>query len=357
MALHMCDMVHALRLGGYPKYHHDTLKFLKVYKHLDHTETKLHFSSNDAYLLSSRLRLLHWDTFPLTTFSRRFRPVDLVEVILHRSNLRSFWKETVVRALTDQCLFHASCGSVHLRIPYTLLNYAQGIPNLRRLDLLGSEMLEQLPDLSMAVNLKELITQGCKRLRIPQSISNLTRLTKLDVSYCDKLNSYQFTIRELTGRCRHIALYFSGKKITSVLELSNKHLMNLTKREHQQPLHDKQMFRGLGLPMSEFEDFESMKSDGATPEFHGFDSIDIIRRLKELPELVQLETVKLSGCMNLQSLFKRSHAEQDLGRWLLRELWVDNCNIQSISDQLGHFINLSYVDLSSNDFEAFPSSI
>ncbi|WZZ33436.1 hypothetical protein YC2023_016837 [Brassica napus] len=167
MALHMCDMVRALRLGGYPKYHHDTLKFP---------------------------RLLHWDTFPLTTFSRRFRPVDLVEVILHRSNLRSFWKETV------------------------------GIPNLRRLDLLGSEMLEQLPDLSMAVNLKELITQGCKRLT--QSISNLTRLTKLDVSYCDKLNSYHITIKELTGRCRHIALYFSGKKITSVLELSNKHLMN-----------------------------------------------------------------------------------------------------------------------------------
>ncbi|KAG2253021.1 hypothetical protein Bca52824_083157 [Brassica carinata] len=82
------------------------------------------------------------------------------------------------------------------------------------------------------------------------------------------------------------------------------------------------------------------------------------RRLKALPELVQLEIVKLSGCMNLQSLFKTSHAEQDWGRWRLRELWADDCNnIQSISDQLGRFTKLSYVDLSSNDFETLPSSI
>ncbi|KAL0877942.1 hypothetical protein Bca101_027648 [Brassica carinata] len=169
MALHMCDINYPFPLGGYTKFL-DTLRFL---------------------------RLLHWDTLPLTIFPKRFCPHDLVEVSLHRSNLTSFWKETV------------------------------GIPKLRRLDLSGSENLEQLPDLSMAVNLEELITQGCKRLkRIPESISNLTRLTKIDVSYCDDLNSYHITIRELTGRCRQIALYFSGGQITSVLVLSKRHLMN-----------------------------------------------------------------------------------------------------------------------------------
>ncbi|CAN6852487.1 unnamed protein product [Brassica oleracea] len=228
-------------------------------------------------------------------------------------------------------------------------------------------MLEQLPDLSMAVNLKELITQGCKRLT--QSISNLTRLTKLDVSYCDKLNSYHITIRELTGRCRHIALYFSGKKVKmkSIENLSfenlsiggNKHIQmlwldgkadhlcfgteqqapdELTNREHQQPLHDKQMFRGLGLPMSEFEDFESMKSDGATPEFHGFDSIDIIRF-----------NYKSDGanflCLSL-SMFP-----------CLKEFNLINLNIQVIPDDVSALKSLEKLDWSGNDFETLPETM
>ncbi|CAH8334603.1 unnamed protein product [Eruca vesicaria subsp. sativa] len=403
MALHMCDMVHAVHLNVYSIYQDDTLRFLKVYKHLDHMETKLRLGSSDAYLLSSRLRLLHWDAFPLTTFPHRFRPLDLVEISLHRSNLTSFWKETV------------------------------GMRNLRRLDLSGSEKLEELPDLSMAVNLEELITQGCKRLkRIPESISNLTRLTKLDLSYCDDLSSYHITIRELAARCRQIALYFSGEEMEmeSIENLSiggNIHIQmlwldgnadhlcfsteqqapdELTKREQQQP------------PMSEFHGFNlveiirfNYKSVGASFLCYSLSmfpflkelnlinlNIEVIpddvcvlkslqkldwsgndfetlpetmnqlpklkhvslcncRRLEALPELVQVETVKLSGCKNLQSLFKTSHAEKDWDRWQLRELWVDNCNIQSISEQLGNFIKLSYVDLSSNDFETLPSSM
>ncbi|KAG2253020.1 hypothetical protein Bca52824_083156 [Brassica carinata] len=280
MGLHMCDMVFGLHIGEYPKYHHDTLKFLKVYKHLDHIKTKLHCSSDDTYLLSSRLRLLHWDAFPLTTFPCRFCPLDLVEVSLHRSNLTSFWKQTVE------------------------------IPNLRRFDLSGSENLEQLPDLSMAVNLKELITQGCKRLkRIPESISNLTRLTKLDVSYCDELSSYHITIRELTGRCRQVALYFSGEEveteyIKTLATGGNIHIQMLSldgnadhlcfsteeqahdelSKEQQEAALDKQLFHGLGMPMSEFHGHEWMMHrdqpvphDHAPPEFHGFNSVDITR--------------------------------------------------------------------------------
>ncbi|KAG7589920.1 Toll/interleukin-1 receptor homology (TIR) domain [Arabidopsis suecica] len=480
MALHMCDMVFPLHLGGYKKYN-GNLKFLKVYKHSDHIKSKLHLSSDDTNLLSSRLRLLHWDTFPLTTFPCRFRPRDLVEVSLHRSNLTIFWKETVA------------------------------IPNLRRLDLSGSENLEQLPDLSMAVNLEELITRGCKRLkRIPESISNLTRLTKLDVSYCDELKSCHITIRELIRGRRQIALYISGKNVETefIADLSiggniqiqmlwldgnADHLCfsaeqegpdELTKRKKQQAPHKKPMFCGLGSLMrigrkvkatSEFHSHEwMMQRDQQVPDnqqalefytrtrqavqsvsefhhgqesvrkaqpksqpsskFHGFNSVDITRfkyssdgasflcyslsmfpclkelilinlnievipddvcglqflekldwsgndfetlpktmnqlhklkyvslrnccRLRALPELVQLETVKLSGCMNLQSLLEFSHAEQEWGRFLWLELWVDKCkSIRSISDQLRHFIKLSYLDLTSHDFETLPSSI
>ncbi|XP_019093907.1 PREDICTED: disease resistance protein RPP5-like isoform X4 [Camelina sativa] len=435
MSLHMCDMVFALHLGGYTKYH-DTLKFLKIYKHSDHIESKLHLSSDDTNLLSSRLRLLQWDTFPLTTFPCRFRPRDLVEVSLHRSNMTVFWEETMM-------------------------------PNLRRLDLSGSENLEHLPDLSMAVNLEELITRGCKRLkRIPESISNLTMLTKLDVSYCDQLNSYHIIIRELSGGCRQVALYFSGKEVEmeSITNLSvggNIHIQMLWldgnadhlcfSTEHQAP--DELMKGEQQLPHNEPPLEFSMRTLHAVPEFycpepmrkaeqkprpmsefHDFNLIDIIRfkynaddasflcyglsmfpclkelnlinlnievipddvcglqflekldwsgndfetlpetmnqlprlkyaslcncrRLKALPELVQLERIKLSGCVSLQSVFKISHAEQDWGRFQLLELWVDDCKtIQSISDKFGQYIKLSYVDLSRNDFETLPSSI
>ncbi|WZZ67527.1 hypothetical protein YC2023_078897 [Brassica napus] len=158
----------------------------------------------------------------------------------------------------------------------------------------------------MAVNLEELITQGCKRLkRIPESISNLTRLTKLDVSYCDELSSYHMTVRELTGRCRQIALYFSGEEVETgyiktlaiggnihiqMLSLdglcfcTEKQTPNKLTKEQKEAAHDKQLFHGLGMPMSEFHGHEWMMHrdqpvphDHAPPEFHGFNSVDITR--------------------------------------------------------------------------------
>lgn len=53
-----------------------------------------------------------------------------------------------------------------------------------------------------------------------------------------------------------------------------------------------------------------------------------------------------------------SHTEQDFEGFQWRELWVDGCkHIKSISDQLRYFVKLSYLDLSSHDFETLPSSI
>ncbi|KAL0731694.1 hypothetical protein Bca4012_027788 [Brassica carinata] len=120
------------------------------------------------------------------------------------------------------------------------------------------------------------------------------------------------------------------------------------------------------------------------------------RRLKALPELVQLETITLSGCMSLQSFLETvvnghelvylhsaydvrptnaglllvlrdlrhtdatetSLVEPGLCRYQWLELWVDGCkNIHLISDQLRHLTKISYLDLSSHEFETLPSSI
>ncbi|KAF2599977.1 hypothetical protein F2Q68_00008927 [Brassica cretica] len=362
----------------------------------------------------------------LANFLPRFLPLGLVEVSLRYSNLTSLMKGT-------KWLLH-----------------------LRRLDLTGSNNLEQLPDLSHAVNLEEVITQGCKRLkRIPEFISNLTSLTMLDVTDCDELTSnYHITVKEFTGRCWQIVVYFSSNEVemksTTYLSIggniqiqmvglagnvdhlcfsSEKQASHVLTRMDQQPL----LFYGHKRRTKKVE---QQRHRPNRSEFHGFNAMEIIRfnyksaaaaasflchslymfpclkglnlinlnikvipddvsalqllekldwsgndfetlpetmnqllrlkhvslcnyrRLKAFPELVQLETIKLSGCMSLQSLLETSHVEPGLGRYQWLELWVDGCTkIQSISDQLRHLIKLSYLDLSSHEFEALPSSI
>ncbi|CAA7013291.1 unnamed protein product [Microthlaspi erraticum] len=82
------------------------------------------------------------------------------------------------------------------------------------------------------------------------------------------------------------------------------------------------------------------------------------RRLEALPELYQLETLTLSDCNSLRVLVNLLHSEQDQRRYCLLELRLDNCkNVQSLSDQLTRFTNLTYLDISRHDFETVPTSI
>lgn len=78
-------------------------------------------------------------------------------------------------------------------------------------------------------------------------------------------------------------------------------------------------------------------------------------KLQELPELTQVQSITLFNCRNLKSLVKLA---QDPGRYCLLELCLDQCkNVKSLSDQLGHFTELTYLDLGSHDFKKLPSSI
>ncbi|CAF2139652.1 unnamed protein product [Brassica napus] len=267
MALHMCEMPEELYLDGYAKNDHNNLKFLKVHRLSDHVDPMLHFMSDDTYLLSVRLRLLHWDAFPLTDFPPRFLPLGLVEVSLRYSNLTSLMKGT-------KWLLH-----------------------LRRLDLTVSKNLEQLPDLSHAVKLEEVITQGCKRLkRIPESISNLTSLTMLDVTDCDELTSnYHITVKEFTGRSWQIILYFSSNEVemrsATYLSIggniqiqmvglagnvdhlcfsSEKQAPHVLTGMYQQPL----LFYGHKRRTKKVE---QQRHRPSRSEFHGFNAVEIIR--------------------------------------------------------------------------------
>lgn len=96
MALHMCKLPGVLYLDGNDKNNYNNLKFLKVYRHMDHIEPMLRFKNDYTALSLSRLRLLHWDAFPLTALPHRYLK-GLVEVILRHSNLTSFWTLNMVK--------------------------------------------------------------------------------------------------------------------------------------------------------------------------------------------------------------------------------------------------------------------
>ncbi|KAL1217640.1 Disease resistance-like protein DSC2 [Cardamine amara subsp. amara] len=412
VALHMCDMLHTLSIEGNVLNAINNLKFFKAFTHLNDIESKLKFLPGTD-MLPNTLRLLHWDSYPMTTLPPKYYPHCLVELNLRYSNLVRLWDGTL------------------------------GLSQLRRLDVTGSKNLTEIPDLSSATLLKELIMRGCTGLeQTPESIGSLSCLQKLDLSNCDGLTNLQIHITEKTvlgepglRRRRQIILRLPRavkKKLSSLENLSIEgqiyirlwHLRG--NAEHLSYISEEQIPKEYmvipkeRLPfITSFYDLKSLSIKrfsyiaDCTPfnciSFSRFpclaelnlinlniqripDDIGLLQSLEKLdlsgndfrnlptsmknlsklkyaklsncsqletlPELTDLHTLKLSGCSNLESLLELTEAVQDVGRFRLLELELDNSKIvQPQADQLSHFTNLIHLDLSNHDFEAIPKSI
>ncbi|EFH62637.1 hypothetical protein ARALYDRAFT_337990 [Arabidopsis lyrata subsp. lyrata] len=74
-----------------------------------------------------RLRLLHWEAYPRKSLPPTFHPEYLVELNMRESQFEYLWQGT------------------------------QALKNLKKMDLLGSSNLKELPDLSNATNLEILV--------------------------------------------------------------------------------------------------------------------------------------------------------------------------------------------------------
>ncbi|KAG7551102.1 Toll/interleukin-1 receptor homology (TIR) domain superfamily [Arabidopsis thaliana x Arabidopsis arenosa] len=134
------------------------LLFLKFYKSsLIKDQTEMHLPRGLDYL-PRKLRLLHWDAFPMTSLPMSFRPEFLVVINIRESQLEKLWEGT------------------------------QPLRSLKQMDLSKSENLKEIPDLSKAVNIEELCLSYCGSLvMLPSSIKNLNKLVVLDMKYCSKL--------------------------------------------------------------------------------------------------------------------------------------------------------------------------
>ncbi|CAN6867145.1 unnamed protein product [Brassica oleracea] len=135
------------------------LRFLNIYTNQSRTKDRLHLLEGFNYL-PPKLRLLSWDRYPMRCMPSKFCPKYLVKVKMQGSKLEKLWE---------------GIGNL------TCLDY---------MDLSGSENLKEIPDLSLATNLKTLNLSGCSSLvDLPLSIRNLNKLMTLEMSGCINLRT------------------------------------------------------------------------------------------------------------------------------------------------------------------------
>ncbi|VYS59326.1 unnamed protein product [Arabidopsis thaliana] len=126
----------------------DSRRFIGI--NLDYTEEELNISEKAL----ERMHDFQFDICLPCTFNPEF----LVELGMYASKLHKLWEGT------------------------------KQLQNLRWMDLCYSRDLTELPDLSTATNLEDLILRNCSSLvRIPCSIENATNLQILDLSDCSNL--------------------------------------------------------------------------------------------------------------------------------------------------------------------------
>lgn len=220
-------------------------------------------------------------------------------------------------------------------------SHIQGLSQLRRLDVTGSKYLTEIPDLSRATLLGELIMKGCTRLeQISESIGSLSWLQKLDLSHCDGLTNLQIHISEKTvlpehglKRRRQIILKLPiVKKLTSLGNLSL----------------DGKIHIGLWHLRGNAEHFSCISEPRIRDEimvmpkerfpFYEFKSLSI-KRISYIKDGALFSCISFSGFP------------------CLAELNLVNLNIQKIPEDIGQLQSLEKLDLSGNDFRDLPASM
>ncbi|CAN6896201.1 unnamed protein product [Brassica oleracea] len=261
-----------------------------------------------------KLRFLHWDAYPFTTLPTSISPDCLVELKLCYSKLKTLWRGT------------------------------PKLVKLMKLDLTGSKDLTKLPNLKEAKSLEELILKGCSSLeRIPHSICKLSRLQKVDLSNCDRLEKLNISISdskdngfEDTSTClRSVFMFFFGTEPF----VGNKLGCSLTDPSIRGNL---QIYLKLLEGSADHLSFVSENHvchdvDLKSPPY-GFKSLDIMR-------CKWVEKGSESKCNSFSGF-----------PWL-QELNLINLNIKKIPDDIDQMHVLEKLDLSGNLFEKLPTTM
>nr|XP_023919224.1 TMV resistance protein N-like [Quercus suber] len=302
-----------------------------------------------------------------------FQPNKLVELIMRFSCIKNLWK-----------------GIMNL-------------DELRLIDLSDSQNLIEMPDLSGAPKLKQLILQRCIRLsKIHASLGDHKQLIQLDLNGCKCLESLPHKINsevleifnlggcsrlkkfpEFVGNMSHLSELCFSETAIKHLPLSAEHLTGLTKLD----LRDCKNLSSLPNACCYLMSLKILTLSGCSkinelPEnlgnIKGLEELDVSETaITELPSslglLKNLKVLSLRGCEGLSSISsnklisfplmrkRRVDPTGMLGRslsnlWSLTELNLSYCNLQAIPDGLGCLPSLTELDLRGNNFVCLPES-
>ncbi|KAG2330524.1 hypothetical protein Bca4012_019892 [Brassica carinata] len=225
--------------------------------------------------LPNKLRLLHWEHYPISSLPQRFDPKNLVELNLPNSCVKKLWKGK------------------------------KSLEKLKKMRLSYSYQLTKTPRLSSAPNLELLDLEGCKSLvSISQSICYLRKLVSLNLKDCSNLES-----------------------VPSTVELESLEVLNLSgcsKLENFPEISPnvKELYLG-GTVIQEIP--SSIKNLVLLEKLDLENSSNLVNLPTSIGKLKHLETLNLSGCSNLErfpDLSKKMKCLKslDLSRTAIKEL-------------------------------------
>nr|XP_023881032.1 TMV resistance protein N-like [Quercus suber] len=286
-----------------------------------------------------------------------------------------------------------------------LSNELHILNELKLIDLSDSRNLIEIPDLSGAPNLKQLILQRCTGLyKIHASIGDLKRLIRLDLNGCKCLESlpHKISLEALEfldlGGCSKLKKFPKIVKNMSCLsklclsETAIKDPSLLVERSIgliDLDLRDCKNLSSLPISICSLTSLKTLNISDCSkldklPEnlgnIEGLEELDGSRTaIKELPSsmvlLKNLKVLSLFGCVGLssksfnkltrfplmqsrRSLDPMGMLERSLiGLCSLTKLDLSYCNVQTIPNVLGCLSSLEHLNLKGNNFVSLPESI
>ncbi|KAK9948408.1 hypothetical protein M0R45_003984 [Rubus argutus] len=261
------------------------LKFLKM--------QNLVLCQGPDYLPDS-IRILEWTSYPSKSLPPNFQPVELIELILHHSNINQLWD-----------------GRKYLE-------------KLTLIDLSYSEKLIMTPDFTGIQNLERLVLEGCTNLvDIHPSITSLRRLKILNLKNCQSVKSLpselemdSLEIIDLSC-CSNVNLFpqfVARMKKLSELSFSGIGMQNFEVSCHSVSPHP------LSLVLGSLKHFCSLKrlnlndcklGEGAIPDDIGclssLEDLDLsVNNFVSLPATInglsKLKCLNLADCKRLEQL-------------------------------------------------------
>ncbi|XP_021910028.1 disease resistance protein TAO1-like isoform X2 [Carica papaya] len=296
------------------------LKFLKIYHRSCKKNSKVCLPRG-LKSLPVELRYLYWNAFPLKSLPCKFRPEYLVELYLPKSKIKQLWYG------------------------------AQELVNLEKMNLAGCKNLMELPDLSLARNIKDMTLRYCKSLvEIPSSIGHLNKLTHLDLSGCIKLKSLP---RNINLRSLEFLNLFGCTKMATFPEISRniKYLY----------------LNGTGIK----EVPSSIKHICSLLELNLSNCMRLVNISSSIQDLNHLQILNLNGCTNITMLPEISEkvddsylnmtSEEDPASIgclpALRELWLHKCTrLKSLAPNIWKLKSLKSLDASETSIKQLPST-